>query len=118
MSSSQTAVWFGIAVIGSVLTTLIVRLKNIKLCRCCGFNCEQTTNSDANNLQVITPADIINSAMNQTEVPQLSSKNKSKFVITLPNKSVSIPTDSVHHQTQTQTQTQTQNPQLESSSVP
>ena len=61
-----------IGVIGSILTTLIIRLKNINLCRCCCFHCQQQVPTGGSNLaneQIIMPADIIASTISNNIIP-------------------------------------------------
>ena len=61
-----------IGVIGSILTTLIIRLKNINLCRCCCFHCQQQVPVGGSNLaneQIIMPADIIASTVSNNIIP-------------------------------------------------
>jgi len=84
--SLYTSVVLAIAVIGSILTTAIIRLKNIKSCRCCScMSCEQLSSSQGGDLQVITPDQILNNAIlnnpNSQSITTPKSNSKMKYVI-------------------------------------
>jgi len=86
--SLYTSVVLAIAVIGSILTTAIIRLKNIKSCRCCScMSCEQLAGPQQSDMQVITPDQILNNAILNNSNPQAlttpksNSKPKMMYVI-------------------------------------